>query len=347
MEFLHFGTSSEVLDHLAEDHNGRILRNQFSAISGSLMCDVAPSACVIGCDVHSNVSVGEGSLVFSCTLVEGVRIGSRCVAMSLISRDPASKFALPDRHCLWRVPVSIMPGSEVILCCGLDDDPKVPFKSGGTICGGPWGKFINDRGMSKCDLWGPGVQENLWNAKLFPVVKAQEQGLKFAMWFMGVSWTVFDGKSLLSLWRDCRRLSLSDVHGLINFNELNHEVGEHIATLAGGFLKASIVCGSLGRNFAQLCRSIALGRKETVAKLLQESKSLITDPQWANTIFVPSSRVYQAVTDICEASGDSHPVSEPWVWDAVAEETSVAVGQGHKGEHTLLLSLIKINLDHI
>lgn len=333
LEFLHFGTSSEVLDHLAEDHKGRILRNQFSAISGSLMCEVAPSASVIGCDVHPNVSVGEGSLVFSCTLVEGVRIGSRCVTMGLTSQNPESKFALPDRHCLWRVPVILgARKAQVILCCGLEDDPKVSSASGGTFCGGQWGKFISDRGMVKCDLWGSGVQENLWSAKLFPVVMVQEKGLDFAMWLMGVSWTVFDGKSMLSLWRDCRRLSLSDLHSHINFNELNHEVSEHVATLAGGFLKASIVCGSLGRNFAQLCRSLALGRKEKVEKMLQESKSLIAEAKLANAIFVPSSRVYQALTDICEAAGESHPPSDAWVWDAVAEETSAAVGPSHVGE---------------
>ncbi|KAG0577868.1 hypothetical protein KC19_5G187500 [Ceratodon purpureus] len=330
LEFLHFGTSSEVLDHLAEDHKGRVLRNQFSAISGSLMCEVAPSACVIGCDIQTNVSVGEGSLVFSCTLVEGVRIGSGCVATGLTSRNPESKFALPDRHCLWRVPVSIgIENAQVILCCGIDDDPKVSSASGGTICGGQWAKFMSDRGISKCDLWGPDVQENLWNAKLFPVVTAQEKGCKFAMWLMGVSWGIFDGKSLLSLWRDCRRLSLGDLHSHIDFNELNQEVSDHIATLAGGFLKASIVCGSLGRNVAQLCRSIALGREEIVAKVLQESRSLIAEPKWANAIFVPSSRVYQALTDICEAAGDAHPVSDAWVWNAVAEETSAAVGQSH------------------
>ena len=139
---------------------------------------------------------------------------------------------------------------------------------------------------------------------------AQDKGLKFAMWFMGVSGTIFEGKSMAALWRDCHRLSLSDLHSHINFNELNHEVSEHIATLASGFLKVSIACGSLGGNFAQLCRSIMLGKKETAAKVLQESKPLIAKPKWAKEIFVSLSRVYQALTDIYEASGDFHPASD-------------------------------------
>lgn len=329
MEFLHFGTSSEVLDHLAEDHKGRILRNQFSAIAGSMMCEVSPSACVIGCDVHPNVSVGEGSLVFSCTLVEGVRIGSRCVATGLTSQS--AKFALPDRHCLWRVPVSIqtLQSAQVILCCGLDDDPKVPRASGGTFCGGQWGKFLRDRGIAERDLWGPNVKEqNLWDAKLFPAVRAQEQGLSFAMWLMGVS-NINENSMLLGSWRSCQRLSLSDLHSHINFNELNHEVSEHIATLAGGFLKASILCGSLGRNFSQLCRSLALGRKETASKTLEESRSLLAELS-KGQISVPASRLFQALTDISEASGDSRPASEARVWDAVAVETSAAVFKSHE-----------------
>lgn len=97
----------------------------------------------------------------------------------------------------------------------------------------------------------------------------------------------------------------------------------------------SIACGSLGRNFAQLCRSITLGKKETAAKVLQESKSPIAEPKWAKEIFVHSSRVYQALTDICEASGDSHPTSDAWVWDSVAEETSASLGQSHIEEEVI------------
>ncbi|XP_024367740.1 bifunctional fucokinase/GDP-fucose pyrophosphorylase isoform X3 [Physcomitrium patens] len=331
LEFLHFGTSSEVLDHLVEDHKGRVLRKQFSDIPGSPLCEVAASASVIGCKVHPCVSVGEGSLVFSCTLVAGTRVGSRCVAMGLTSEEPDSSFTLPDRHCLWRVPVSLktLSGAQVVLCCGLDDDPKVSFSSGGSFCGGQWGKFIRDRGICKSDLWGPNEDENLWNAKLFPVVSLQEQGISFAMWLMGASRTTFDKNSELTLWCTSHRLSLRDLHRHINFNQLNHEVGEHIATLAGAFLKASIVCGALGRNFSQLCQSIALGGKETAAKLFKESNSLITDLKRENTAFAPSSRVCQALLDICEACGDpcSESISDACVWDAVAAETAVAVGQ--------------------
>lgn len=49
-----------------------------------MMCEVLLLVFVIGCDVYGNVLVGEGSLVFSCMFVEGVRIGSWCVVMGLI-----------------------------------------------------------------------------------------------------------------------------------------------------------------------------------------------------------------------------------------------------------------------
>lgn len=144
---------------------------------------------------------------------------------------------------------------------------------------------------------------------------AQDVGLGFAMWLMGIN---LDGTpTLLPEWRSSHRLSLGDLHSCVNFNELNLEVGEHTETLASGFLKASIVCGSLGRSIAQLCRNITLGRtKEAVAMTLEDSRFLVAGlPKRGarNSILVPSSRVYQALTDIYEASGDSHAASAAWV----------------------------------
>ncbi|KAH9532506.1 hypothetical protein CY35_18G001500 [Sphagnum magellanicum] len=58
-------------------------------------------------------------------------------------------------HCLWEVPVSgELVDSWVTLCCGINDNPKLPKDSGGTFCGQLWDTFLAKRGISGADLWG-------------------------------------------------------------------------------------------------------------------------------------------------------------------------------------------------
>lgn len=126
---------------------------------------------------------------------------------------------------------------------------------------------------------------------------------------------------------------MSDVHSRIDFNEMNREVGEHIASLAAGFLKESE--SLMSRNVAQLCRSLALGSKELVDDTLKESLTRLEEfPEHLQ----PRSRIYQAVADIREASG-GEDLFDARVWDAVAAETSAAVAKSHNTGANFSLSI--------
>lgn len=58
---------------------------------------------VIGCKVYFCVLVGEGSLVFSCMFVVGIRVGSWCVVMGFILEEFDLSFIFFDCYCLWWV----------------------------------------------------------------------------------------------------------------------------------------------------------------------------------------------------------------------------------------------------
>jgi len=345
--FLHFGTSSEVLDHLEDDRGGRLARNYFTAIPSCGTCDVAPSAIILASDLRQGVSIGAGSLVFDCTLDSSIQIGARCVVTGVHSSNQSktSKHVLLDSHCLWEVPVSgELVDSRVTLCCGINDDPKLPKHSGGTFCGKLWDTFLAERGISGADLWGQDSSNNLWNAKLFPVVSKHDgkndpggiQGIDIAMWLMGVWHKGADhNQTMLKYWQSLtERVSLQDIHNRIDFKQMYYDVNTHRAALAAGFARASIESGQMDRNLAKLCQVIVHGNTEHGSKICMELAASCSDPLAGHLVNVPASRVYQAQVDIYDACGNeiAKSVSEAKVWDAVASETMAVVGKAHEGK---------------
>uniref|UniRef100_A0A0D6QT87 L-fucokinase domain-containing protein n=1 Tax=Araucaria cunninghamii TaxID=56994 RepID=A0A0D6QT87_ARACU len=331
--FLHFGTSSEILDHLGEGHAGRVGRRHSSSIPASAFCDLATSSVILSSNIASGVSVGDESLIYDSTLSSGVQIGSRCVVVG-VHVDQGLKagsdkneplFVLPDRHCLWEVPL-VGKACRVILCCGLEDNPKSSFQGGATFCGKRWEKLFSELGIQEDDVWNHTLkqQKYLWNAKLFPIVP-QGEGLKLAMWLMGFH---SNKKDSLHLWRNSQRISLEEMHRSIDYQRLCAESSHHRAKLAAGIAQACISYGLLGRNLSRLCAEILEGENGGT-DICKSFLALCPNPQKGTLLNLPHSRAYQAQVDLCRACGqgkDANAIEEK-VWAAVAAETAAAVKQ--------------------
>ena len=179
------------MDHLGEGNGGRVGRRHLSSIPTSTVCDLATSAAILSSKIASGVSVGDDSIIYDSTLSSGVQIGSRYVVVAVhidqerrVYNGNVPFLVLPDRHCLWEVPL-VGDAGRVILCCGIEDNPKSSIYMGSNFCGKPWEKVFSELGIQESNLWNHGQKQKcLWNAKLFPVVP-QAQGLKLAMWLMG------------------------------------------------------------------------------------------------------------------------------------------------------------------
>eukprot|EP00249_Psilotum_nudum_P015672 c25460_g1_i1 orf=161-3376(+) len=349
LSFLHFGTSVEVLNHLAMDHGGRVGRRHLNFFTGNT-CNISPSAVILSSDIDSTVSIGEHSLVFGCTLPHGVHIGSQCITVGVhFSQNRVGiifqqgfteiPLKLPDGHCLWEVPLC---GTEnqVTLCCGIEDNPKALLSKGGTFCGKPWMKFICSNNLQEKDLWPFLKKEkhDLWNAKVFPVL-SPGQGIHFAMWLMGV-YEEDCSSEFIRLWHACERVSLAELHGRIDFKKLFQQCSEHYSKLALKLMRATLGSGLLDRNLARLCAEIIdedISHGESCNELL----ALCPNPKTARNLKcsslsqVPLSRIYQAQADICRLyKEDMAALSlENDVWHAVAAETAIAVG--HKNVESL------------
>ncbi|XP_048132402.1 bifunctional fucokinase/fucose pyrophosphorylase isoform X4 [Rhodamnia argentea] len=333
LSFLHFGTSGEVLDHLSGVGSGLVGRRHLCSIPATTVSDIAASAVVLSSKIEAGVSVGEDSLLYGSSISSGIQIGSQCIVVGMNmprENDEPSKlfrFMLPDRHCLWEVPL-VGCTDSVIVYCGLLDNPKNSLSKLGTFCGKPWKRVLNDLGISEGDLWSTtGDQDRcLWNARLFPVLSYFEM-LNLATWLMGLS----DQKTefLLPLWRVSRRLSLEELHRSIDFSKMCLGSSDHQAHLAAGIAKACIEYGLVGRDLSQLCGEI-LQLEVSGAEICKNFLGMCPRLQEQNSRILPKSRAYQVQMDLLRACGDEATAQEleHKVWDAVAKETASAVRYG-------------------
>ena len=334
LQFLHFGTSSEVLDHLSGDASGIVGRRHLCSIPATTVSDIAASCVILSSEIAPGVSIGEDSLIYDSTVSGAVQIGSQSVVVGIHipSEAPESfRFMLPDRHCLWEVPL-VGQKERVIVYCGLHDNPKNSIHKDATFCGKPLEKVLCDLGIEESDLWNfkASSQERcLWNAKMFPILTYSEM-LKLASWLMGLD----DGRSKekIALWRSAKRVSLEELHGSINFPEMCSGSSNHQADLAAGIAKACVNYGMLGRNLSQLCHEI-LQKESLGLEICKKFLDQCPKFQEQNSRILPKSRAYQVEVDLLKACGDEGKAIEleHRVWEAVAEETASAVRYGFRG----------------
>ncbi|XP_059458035.1 bifunctional fucokinase/fucose pyrophosphorylase [Corylus avellana] len=338
--FLHFGTSSEVLDHLSGAGPGLVGRRHLCSIPATTVSDIAASAVVLSSKIAPGVSVGEDSLLYDSSISSGIQIGSQSIVVGINvpgdngrTAEDSFKFMLPDRHCLWEVPL-VGCTERVIVYCGLHDNPKNSVSRDGTFCGKPWKKFFHDLCIQESDLWASTVTQDkcLWNAKIFPILPYFEM-LTLATWLMGLS----DQKTnyLLPLWKNARRVSLEELHRSIDFTKMCIGSSNHQADLAAGIAQACINYGMLGRNLSQLCREI-LQKEVSGVKICKDFLDMCPRLQEQNSRILPKSRAYQVQVDLLRACRDEARACELEhnVWAAVADETASAVRYGFK-EHLL------------
>lgn len=334
LSFLHFGTSSEILDHLGGSNAALVGRRHLCSIPATTASDISASSIILSSKIEPGVSIGEDSMVYDSSLSGGIQIGSQAIVVGVSipvdfnsgSTEDSFRFLLPDRHCLWEVPLNRCT-EKVIIYCGLHDNPKVSFSKNGTFCGQPWKTVLHGLGIQETDLWNSSdVQDKcLWNAKIFPILPYFEM-LRLGMWFMGL---VNNCKFLLPLWRSSKRVSLEELHRSIDFPKLCLSSSNHQADLAAGIAKACMTYGILGRNLSRLCDEI-LQKEISGVEMCKDFLALCPKLQAQSSKILPQSRAYQVQVDLLRACGEeTKAISlEPKVWGAVAQETASAVKPG-------------------
>ena len=323
-----------MLDHLSGADSGLVGRRHLCSVPATTVSDIAASAIVISSKIAPGVSIGDDSIVYDSCISGGIQIGSQSivVGVNVPGDNNGLRFILPDRHCLWEVPLVGCTG-RVIVYCGLHDNPKDSVSRSGTFCGKPWDKVLHDLGIQESDLWSTtGTHEKcLWNAKIFPILSYFEM-LILAEWLMGLSDP--KTKSLLPLWKSSQRVSLEELHRSIDFPLMCIGSSNHQADLASGIAKACINYGLLGRNLSQLCEEI-LQKDDSGVKICTDLLELCSNLQGQDSKILPKSRAYQVQVDLLQACREEKMACEleHKVWAAVADETASAVRYGFRGKN--------------
>ncbi|XP_044983239.1 bifunctional fucokinase/fucose pyrophosphorylase isoform X1 [Hordeum vulgare subsp. vulgare] len=337
--FLHFGTSAEVLDHLAGSYSGLVGRRHMCSVPETTACDIAATTVILCSRISAGVSIGEDSLVYDSSLSGRVRIGSQSIVVGVNIHElhhgnspqimsSSTCFTLPDRHCLWEVPLVNSMG-RVMVYCGLHDNPKVSMKRDGTFCGKPWKNVLEDLKIQDTDMWDTSnLDKCLWNARLFPIMSPPEM-LNVGMWLMG-SGRDPDGK-VSCMWRKSRRVSLEELHRSIDYHQLCRDSAKHQADLTAAVAKSCVTYGLLGRNLFQLCEEM-LGNDSSSVEVCKELLTFFPSQGDQYPGALPQSRGYQVKSDLLRASGDLSTASmvEEKVWASVASETASAIKYGSK-----------------
>ncbi|KAF3321345.1 bifunctional fucokinase/fucose pyrophosphorylase isoform X1 [Carex littledalei] len=344
LSFMHFGTSIEVLDHFSGTNRVLVGRRHLCLLPETTACDIASSAIILSSKISPGVSVGEDSVVYDSSISGRIQIGSQSIVVGVkISPDLHSNinstgFVLPDRHCLWEVPLVNYKGT-LLIYSGIHDNPKKSVKEGGIFCGKPWTSLLHDLKINETDLWSS-QNQCLWNAKLFPMVTLREM-LDIGMWLMGL--LSDESGKMVNLWQNSSRVSLEELHRSIDYHKLCASSSNHQADLTAEIARACIGHGLLGRDFCQLCEEI-LQKDKAGVEICKELFSLFPNSLYSSVL--PSSRRYQIQTDLLKACGDESSASqmEKKVWAAVARETSLAVKYGFEDDGMPLTSSTGTNI---
>ena len=168
-EFIHFGTTRELLDLVTEDvENYEYLHwkkqvctnrpeERSYAAHNSLIAkgaDIGAGCYLEDCDIGSGVSVGEGSILSGLCLKEG-QIPPQVTVHALRLKD----------------------GRYTVRIYGVEDNPKGTLEQDTDFLYGKLGDMLSYYDISPEEVWGEN-EHYLWFAKLYPVCNSMEEAFR-------------------------------------------------------------------------------------------------------------------------------------------------------------------------
>jgi len=244
-EFLHFGTSLQLIDsghYVLQQENRSPSPNAVLTINTEVYGDgqiAGSKAWVEGCRVHSSLELAGENLIV------GVDVG-----------QPLS---LPGGACVDVVPGRSRAGDAVwfVRCYHVRDRFNTAGAETSSFCGRPLNRWLEAVGCSPDDLWpGPAAmkRQDLWEARLFPAAREPEQ---YRAWLWMLDPDRATGEQRRA-WRSAERYSLADMAvltDLARFHQRREGIRAH--TVAGSLHK--VFGRESGFSAADLAHLLGLG----------------------------------------------------------------------------------------
>ncbi|MEK7996165.1 MAG: L-fucokinase, partial [Planctomycetota bacterium] len=163
-DFLDFGTSRAIISsgiRLLQEDRGASGVQTFLDINNEIL--------------DGGTVTGASSWVEGCRISSSLTLGGENVVVGVDIDEPIS---LPPGACLDVIKGKNPKGKSVwfVRCYNLDDTFKQTIAEGGSFCGVDVFEWLKAVGAAAEDLWEadvPPAKRSLWNARMFPAVRAQ------------------------------------------------------------------------------------------------------------------------------------------------------------------------------
>lgn len=197
-EFIHFGTTNELLKLVTEDVNDYSFLNWSNHVI-STVAKTIPYA-VNNAYIGKRAEIGKGSYIENSYVLDNCHIGEN----SIISNMKLRGTFVPDKIVLHGL--VLKNEKYIVRIYGINDNPKHLLEQNGNFLGTTLQKFIEQNNLTEKDLWDSKVH-SLWTANLYPACDTMEEALEYAESIYKMSQGNASAKAI-SKWKEKRRLSL-------------------------------------------------------------------------------------------------------------------------------------------
>lgn len=208
-EFIHFGTTGELLKLVTSDINDY----EFLDWSRHVITTAKEPG---GYAAHNayigkRAQVGDGAYLEDCYVLENTTVG----AGSIVSNVKLRNEAVPADVVLHGLP--LQDGTHVVRIYGVGDNPKAKYGFGAAFLGTTLERFAELNGLSKAELWQD-EEEYLWFARLYPVGATMQEAVSYS----ALVYRMAQGSASqeeIAVWKSSRRESLYSSFNLADTQE--------------------------------------------------------------------------------------------------------------------------------
>ncbi|KAM8751501.1 L-fucose kinase isoform 2-T3 [Acanthopagrus schlegelii] len=194
--------------------------------------EVTGRARVINSVLEGDVSVASGAVVQHCHLQGPLKVPTGCLlsGLELMTSQCIRQLELANDIIIQghRIELRELKLNVYTVTGALDDLEVSSDDTSASFLNQSWSLFYSRTGIQPEDLWVPGEQRSLLEARLFPVLDPREGAVGLEG---GVGW-LLGGGGCLQRWRKVWRLSLKEVMSLTH-QEAELQWREELLFLAG------------------------------------------------------------------------------------------------------------------
>lgn len=197
-EFIHFGTTKELLSLVTEDVSSYEFLNWKKQVmfSGVGDADFAAHRAYVG----RRANVRKGAYLEDCFVLGNTKVGEGCVISNLKLTD----CIIPPGIVLHGL--RLINGKYVVRIYGVEDNPKGFYKENDSFLGTSLSRLLSENDISQDTLWQD-KDKYLWFANLYPVCDTMKEGIEQALFLYDMCHGRA-AKEEIRQWKTRKRMSL-------------------------------------------------------------------------------------------------------------------------------------------